>query len=62
MSFDWERVATDEQRAEVVMYRRFDDRCGVKGFAEADNSLVGVDLDPEVVRLLGNADGFDLGD
>ena len=54
MSFDRERVATDEQWAEVVMYSRFDDRGGVEGFAETDNALVGVDLNPNVMRLLGD--------
>ena len=62
MSLDRERIATNEQGTKVVMYRRFDDRGGVEGFAETDNALVGVDLNPNVMRLLCDTDGFDLGD
>ena len=62
VALDGERVATDKQRAEVVVYRRLNDRGGVEGFAEADDPFVGVDLDPKVMGLLGDTDGFDLGD
>ena len=62
MTFDRKRVAADEQRPEPVVDGGFDDWCGVEGFPETDDPIVGVDLYPQVVGLFGDADSFDLGD
>ena len=59
---DLERVPADDAGRHDLVDIGFDGSRMKEGFAEARQALVGMDEQPEEVRSLGDADGFQPGD
>jgi hypothetical protein len=58
LNLEW--VTANEERSEKVVNRCLNYRWSVEGLPQTDDTRIGVDMDPDVVRLGFDADGFDL--
>ena len=56
------RVTPDHARCDVLVHIGFDGFGGEEGFAQPDEALVGVNMQPQQVRMFLDPDRFDLGD
>ena len=60
MTLNLEWVAPNEEWTEKVVNRRLNYRWGIEGLPQTDDTGISMDMDPDVVWLGFDTDGFDL--